>query len=83
MAGEKNERGRRESRCEGNDGTMGGGQRDATKRMRHSSESDPDQPPAARARGGSRGGYPRSSAATGSNRIALGARQAAQQQVAA
>jgi hypothetical protein len=55
----------------------------AAKRTRISSESDTDQPPPTRARGGSRGGYRRSMAATGSNRIALGARKATQQQAGA
>ncbi len=62
-------------------GAAWGERRDAVKRTRQSSGSDQDQPPPTRARG-ARGGY-RRSAATGSNRLALGTRQTGQQIAAA
>ncbi len=56
--------------------------REATaNRTRNSSESDLDQPPPTRARGVGR--FRRSSAATGSNRVGLGAKQGTQQQAMA
>ncbi len=53
--------------------------KDATKRTRDSSESDQDQPPPTRVRGGARVGYRWSSTITGANRIALGVRPPTQQ----